>query len=115
MISSSSIEEIQPRGSLETDGVYITEQLLRTFSGISGRPEFFFRSIQAGFSVNIREPSSSVCGCNRTSEGVFDSSDFGLTSFPQEVLCCTSSVCFNTFYCQIHSLTEYSWWVMSSG
>ena len=71
-LSNSSIQEMQPRGSLESDDVYITEHLLRTFSGVSGRPEFFFRSFQAGFSVNIREPPCSVCGCNRTSEGIFD-------------------------------------------
>ena len=69
-LSNSSIQEIQPRGSLESDDVYITEHLLRTFDGVSGRPEFFFRSFQAGFSVNIREPSNSMCGCNRTSEGI---------------------------------------------
>ena len=69
-LSNSSIQEMQPRGSLESDDVYITEHLLRTFSGVSGRPEFFFRSFQAGFSVNIREPPCSVCGC--TSEGISD-------------------------------------------
>ena len=71
-LSNSSIQEMQPRGSLESDDVYITEHLLRTFSGVSGRPEFFFRSFQAGFSVNIREPSNSMCGCNRTSEDILD-------------------------------------------
>lgn len=69
-LSNSSLQEMQPRGSLESDDVYITEHLLRTFSGVSGRPEFFFRSFQAGFSVNIRELPCSVCGCNRTSERI---------------------------------------------
>ena len=77
---------MQPRGSLESDDVYITEQLLRTFSGVSDRPEFFFRSFQAGFSVNIREPSNTECGCSQTSESIFDISAGCAAPFPWEVL-----------------------------
>ena len=84
---------MQPRGSLESDNVYITEHLLRTFAGVAGRPDFFFRSFQAGFSVNVREPSSSVCGCNRTSEGVLDFIS-GNNTCPQVYYCI---VCINSF------------------
>ena len=84
-LSSSSIQEVRLSGSLETDNVYITEHLLRTFSGVAGRPEFFFRSFQAGFSVNLREPSNSVCGCNRTSEDIQD--------FMSSINTCNSLLC----------------------
>ena len=64
--NSSFLESQQQRGALESDNVYTAEHLLRTFAGISGRPEFYFRSFQAGFTVNLGEPSDSVCGCNGT-------------------------------------------------
>lgn len=67
-LSFSSAEEPEPRGSLESDSYYVREHLLRTFAGISGRPDFYFQSFQAGFTVNHREPSNSVCGCNRTQD-----------------------------------------------
>lgn len=86
-LSCSTIQGMQPMGSLESDFVYITEKLLRTFSGVTSRPNFFFRSFQAGFSINIREPYS-VCGCNRTSEGIFDVSGSCTLPFPHEVLYC---------------------------
>ena len=71
-LSTTSFQEVRPRGSLESDNVYITEHLLQTFSGVAGSPAFFFRSFQAGFSVNLREPSNSVCGCNGTSEDILE-------------------------------------------
>lgn len=71
-LSYSSAQEAVPRGSLESDNVYIAEHLLRTFAGIRGRPDFYFRSFQAGFSVNRREPSNSVCGCNNLTQEAQD-------------------------------------------
>ena len=97
-LSNSSVLELQPRGSLESDDVYITEHLLRTFSGVSGRPEFFFRSFQAGFSVNIREPPCSVCGCNRTLEGILDF--IGNNT-------CSSQVCILLFWVSQNLLFQY--------
>lgn len=76
---------MQPRGSLESDDVYIVEQLLRTFSGVSGRPDLFFRSFQAGFSVSVREPRNYWCGgC----EGFFDFSSSCRPIYPQLVQFC---------------------------
>ena len=73
---------MQPRGSLESDDVYIVEQLLRTFSGVSGRPDLFFRSFQAGFSVSVREPTDYSCaGC----EGFFNFSSSCTPMYPQLV------------------------------
>lgn len=69
-LSSSSIQG-ESRGSLESDNVFMAEHLLRVFAGVTGRPEFLLRSFQAGFTVNLREPSDSVCGCNR-SQGILD-------------------------------------------
>ena len=43
--------------------MYIAELLLRLTNDLT--PDVFFRRIQAGFSLTMREPRHSVCGCTQ--------------------------------------------------
>ena len=70
-LSYSAASVSQPEGLLETDNVYISELLLRRAIDIT--PDVFFRRFQAGFSLAVREPSHSVCGCTQTSDICSDS------------------------------------------
>ena len=69
-LSYSSFQNSPPKGTLESDNIYITEHILRTADAI--KPDVFFRRFQAGFSLARSEPSFSVCGCNTTEEDVCD-------------------------------------------
>lgn len=65
-LSYSSIQNPEPRGSLESDNVYIAEYLLQTADMM--RPDTFFRHYQAGFSLNYREPLYCLCGYNEAQD-----------------------------------------------
>lgn len=60
-----------PEGLLESHNVYIAELLIREAKSLS--PDVFFRRFQAGFSLSLREPSHSVCGCTQPDNVCTDS------------------------------------------
>ena len=72
-LSFSSIQNSEPRGSLESDNVYVAEYLLQLADNI--RPDVFFHRFQAGISLNHHEPSKSVCWCNGTHNFTNDDND----------------------------------------
>ena len=60
------MQNLDPRGLLESDNVYIAEYLMQKADAI--KPDVFFRRFQAGFSLSYSEPSFGVCGCNTTED-----------------------------------------------
>lgn len=63
-LSYSATSEMEPRGLLESQNVYLAEHLLRVGESIGSVN--FFRTYQAGFSLAYRDPQHSVCGCDTT-------------------------------------------------
>ena len=52
----------QPQGLLESQNVYVAELLLQKAQDLT--PDVFYRRFQAGFSLTVREPSHTICGCS---------------------------------------------------
>lgn len=65
-LSYTAASASQPAGLLQSQNVYIAELLLRTAQ--EETPDVFFRRFQAGFSLTVREPPHSVCGCTQTED-----------------------------------------------
>lgn len=61
-LSYTAASAQQPQGLLESQNVYVAELLLQEAQRLT--PDVFFRRFQAGFSLTVREPSHSVCGCS---------------------------------------------------
>lgn len=61
-LSYTAASAQQPQGLLESQNVYVAELLLQEAQRLT--PEVFFRRFQAGFSLTVREPSHTVCGCS---------------------------------------------------
>ena len=61
-LSYSAASKSEPEGLLETQDVYIAETLLNLAEDMG--PQSFFTQYQAGFTLTLREPSFSICGCS---------------------------------------------------
>lgn len=71
-LSYSASSNARPNGLFETQNVYIAEVLLNLAENVGTRT--FFDQYQAGFTLNVREPPHSTCGCANSTENCDNSS-----------------------------------------
>ena len=72
-LSYTAASATSPSGPLESENVYVAELLLRVATDLT--TDVFFRRFQAGFSLTVREPRHSVCGCTQP-EDVCDGTQY---------------------------------------